>query len=85
MNRLLMEGKTVIVSGASYGMGKEMAAVLAAEGANVLMTARGKEKLNAAVEEIRAAGGNAVGMTMDSSKAEDILTKPLLFGRIWMT
>jgi NAD(P)-dependent dehydrogenase (short-subunit alcohol dehydrogenase family) len=72
MNKLLLEGKTAIVSGASYGMGKEMAAVLAAEGANVLMTARGKEKLDAAVEEVRAAGGKAVGMTMNTSKADDV-------------
>lgn len=72
MNIQLMEGKSCIVSGASYGMGKEMAAVLAREGANVLMTARGKEKLDAAVEEIRANGGNVIGMTMDTANPDDI-------------
>lgn len=86
MNKLLVEGKACIVSGASYGMGKEMAAVLAAEGGNVIMTARGKEKLEAAAEEIRAAGGNVIPVVADASSVEDIQKVVALaiekFGRI---
>ena len=37
----MMEGKVVIVTGASYGMGKKMAEVMAEQGAKVFVTARG--------------------------------------------
>ncbi len=71
MNRLLMEGKTAVITGASYGMGKEMARLLGKEGANVVITARGKTKLDAAVEELRGEGIHVVGMTMDLANPED--------------
>jgi NADP-dependent 3-hydroxy acid dehydrogenase YdfG len=53
MKEKMLDGKVAIVSGASYGMGQTMAELFASEGAKVVMTARGKEKLDAAVEEIR--------------------------------
>ena len=54
MKEKMLDGKVAIVSGASYGMGQTMAELFASEGAKVVMTARGKEKLDTAVEEIRA-------------------------------
>lgn len=68
----MMEGKVVIVTGASYGMGKMMAQVMSEQGARVFMTARGEEKLNAAIEDIKSkTGGEVTGMAADSSKSED--------------
>ncbi|MEI3613866.1 SDR family oxidoreductase [Pseudogracilibacillus sp. SO30301A] len=50
---LLLKGKTVIVTGASQGLGKAIAMEYAAEGAHVYISSRSEEKLQAAVEEIR--------------------------------
>ena len=54
MKEKMLEGKVAIVSGASYGMGKTMAELFASEGAKVIMTALGKEKLDEAVSQARA-------------------------------
>ena len=48
MDARMLDGKVAIVSGASYGMGQTMAELFAKEGAKVVMTARGQEKLDAA-------------------------------------
>jgi 3-oxoacyl-[acyl-carrier protein] reductase len=50
-----IRGRTALVCAASKGLGKACAAALAREGANVVMTARGREALEAAAEEIRRA------------------------------
>lgn len=67
----LLEGKTAIITGASYGIGKTMAELFAEEGANVVMTARGKQKLDEAVEGIRNAGGKAIGVVANSASKKD--------------
>lgn len=68
----MMEGKVVIVTGASYGMGKKMAEVMVEQGAKVFVTARGEEKLNAAIADIKEkTGGEICGIAADSSKPED--------------
>lgn len=59
------ESKVVIITGASAGIGKAAALQFAAEGASVVLAARGKEKLDAAVAEIEAAGGRALGVPCD--------------------
>lgn len=56
MQAKMLENKVAIVSGASYGMGFSMAELFAGEGAKVVMTARGQEKLDAAVKQIREQG-----------------------------
>ncbi len=67
----MLEGKTAIITGASYGMGQTMAELFAEEGANVVITARGSEKLNAVVKGIRVKGGKAVGVVADVCSTED--------------
>lgn len=49
-----MKGKTVLVTGANQGIGKESAVALAAMGARVVIVARNAEKGRAALDEIRA-------------------------------
>ena len=65
MERQMLEGKVAIITGASYGMGRTMAELFAEEGAAVVLTARGAEKLNEAVEAIKAKGGRAIGVVAD--------------------
>ena len=48
-------------------MGKSMAELFASEGAKVVMTARGKEKLDAAVEELRNKGLEVRGVVADKT------------------
>jgi NAD(P)-dependent dehydrogenase (short-subunit alcohol dehydrogenase family) len=63
----LMTGKTVVVTGASTGLGKASMATLAREGANIVASARTKDKLDAAVAEVTAAGGSAIAVAADMS------------------
>ncbi|MQY07008.1 SDR family oxidoreductase [Actinomadura macrotermitis] len=50
-----LQGKTALVTGASRGIGKAIAAALAAEGANVVLSSRKQDSLDAVAEELRAA------------------------------
>ena len=64
-------GKVAIVSGASSGIGKATSQELARLGARVVLVARGRNKLDAAVAEIEAAGGQACAVDADVTKPED--------------
>ena len=57
-----MTGRSVLVTGASSGLGRRFARVLAASGAKVALAARRTERLEALVDEI---GANAVAVRMD--------------------
>jgi 3-oxoacyl-[acyl-carrier protein] reductase len=56
-----LKGRACAVTGASRGIGRETARQLCSEGANVLMVARGEERLEAAAERANADGGEAGG------------------------
>ena len=71
MDAKMLDGKTAIITGSSYGMGRSMAELFAEEGANVVLTARGKEKLDEVVDEIRGKGGKAIGVVADVCSTED--------------
>lgn len=71
MEQQMLKDKVAIITGASYGMGRTMAELFAEEGAAVVITARGKEKLDAVVEGIRERGGKAVGIVADVCSTED--------------
>jgi 3-oxoacyl-[acyl-carrier protein] reductase len=64
-------GKVALVSGGSKGLGRAVVEELAAEGARVVVAARGKEAVDETVEAVRAAGGTALGVPADlTDKAE---------------
>jgi 3-oxoacyl-[acyl-carrier protein] reductase len=58
-------GRTAVVTGASRGIGRAVAAALAAEGVGLILSARGAGDLETAVGELRAAGADAVGVAGD--------------------
>lgn len=71
MDAKMLDGKVAIITGASYGMGRTMAELFAEEGASVVITARGKEKLDEVVKAINDKGGRAVGVVADTCSTED--------------
>jgi NAD(P)-dependent dehydrogenase (short-subunit alcohol dehydrogenase family) len=60
-----LDGKRTLVAGASSGIGLGAAAALAEAGAYVICAARGKGKLDEAVEAIKASGGSAEAVVLD--------------------
>lgn len=61
----LLTGKVVLITGASRGIGAAAATLFAAEGAAVVLAARGTDALDRIVAEIRASGGAADAITLD--------------------
>jgi 3-oxoacyl-[acyl-carrier protein] reductase len=60
-----LTGEVALVTGASSGLGERFAQVLAANGAKVVLAARRIDRLEALVEKIRAAGGQAISVELD--------------------
>ena len=60
-----MSQKTILVTGASSGLGAHFAAVLARDGARVILAARSEGKIADQVGAIRDAGGTALAVAMD--------------------
>jgi uncharacterized protein len=60
----------VVVTGASGGIGREIAKVAAREGGAVVLVARSAEGLAAAADEVRTAGGTPFTLPLDLSRPE---------------
>ncbi|MFY9616325.1 MAG: SDR family NAD(P)-dependent oxidoreductase [Candidatus Dormiibacterota bacterium] len=67
-----LEGSTVLLTGASKGIGAATAVVLAHEGANVALVARHLEALEEVARRVRDAGTQAHPIVADMSKEEDV-------------
>jgi NAD(P)-dependent dehydrogenase (short-subunit alcohol dehydrogenase family) len=60
-----IQNASVLITGGSRGLGRELGKVLARNGARVVLVARGDAELNDAVDEIRREGGEAYGIAAD--------------------
>ncbi len=67
-----LEGKICVITGASYGLGKQTAIRFAEEGANICICARNKDRLKETEELCRSKGAEVFSMSVDVSKVEDI-------------
>jgi 3-oxoacyl-[acyl-carrier protein] reductase len=65
--------ETILVTGASQGLGRQFARVLSAHGAAVALAARQTVKLRSLQEEITARGGRAVAVEMDVTSHASIV------------
>lgn len=68
-----IQGKVVAITGASSGIGRATALLLAARGAKVVIGARRQDQLDAIVSEITVKGGEAVAVAIDIKKREDLV------------
>ena len=69
MTRVVLEGKTAVVTGASSGVGRAIAHAFAARGARVALLARNLDGLDAAAREARRLGRDALILSLDVADA----------------
>lgn len=83
---MILQNKTVIISGVGPGMGRPMAVQAAKEGAKVAIAARSADFLNDVVKEIEQNGGTAIAVPTDvrsTDACRNLVQKTLdKFGRI---
>src|SRR2546426_1569622 len=65
-----IEGKVVVITGASSGLGEATARLLSARGATVVLGARRVERLQALADELTRSGGKALVVTTDVTHVE---------------
>ena len=67
-----LDGRVALVTGASQGIGRACALVLAQAGSKVAVCARSQEKLEQLAQEITSAGGEATPLKMDVASEDEI-------------
>jgi 3-hydroxybutyrate dehydrogenase len=68
-----LRDKSAIVTGAASGIGKAIALVFAREGAKVAIADLNKDAAEAVADEIRASGGQALGVAMDVTDEQAVI------------
>jgi NADP-dependent 3-hydroxy acid dehydrogenase YdfG len=81
-----VDGKVVVITGASSGIGADAAELLAESGAKVVLSARRADRLEELAEKIRAAGGEALVVesdVTDPNQMKDVAAKTVeAFGKL---
>src|SRR5437867_10307594 len=81
-----IEGKVVVITGASSGLGEAAARLLSAQGASVVLGARRADRLQSLADELTGKGGNALAVTTDVTRRDQVKklvdTAVQKFGRI---
>ena len=67
-----LAGKTVLVTGASSGLGAHFARLAQAAGAHVVLAARRVERLQALVEQLENQGGEALAVALDVTQRDSV-------------
>jgi NADP-dependent 3-hydroxy acid dehydrogenase YdfG len=67
-----VEGKVVVITGASSGLGEATARLLSAQGASVVLGARRADRLQSLADELTGRGGKAIAITTDVTHCEQV-------------
>ena len=73
MAKGVLEGRNVLITGASGGLGERFALVCAAHGASVVVGARRADRLTQVVDKIRQNGGTAFAVSLDVTDEASII------------
>jgi NAD(P)-dependent dehydrogenase (short-subunit alcohol dehydrogenase family) len=68
----MLQDEVVVITGVGPGLGSKLALRAAAEGAKVVMAARSADVMKQVEKNVRAAGGEAVGVQCDVRRPEDV-------------
>src|SRR5579872_3907002 len=81
-----IEGKVVVITGASSGLGEATARLLSAEGAIVVLGARRADRLRSLADELTGRGGKAIAVSTDVTHRDQVKrlvdTAVQAFGRV---
>ncbi len=70
---MLLEGKTIVVTGGNSGIGEQICVAAAAEGANIVIDyVAHPEETESLIDRIEHVGGHAVGVDADITRADDL-------------
>jgi len=72
LNKTMLEGQVAIITGASRGIGRATALMLAQAGAAVVLAARSGQDIQTLAEEIKANGGQALAIPTDVTSKTDV-------------
>jgi NADP-dependent 3-hydroxy acid dehydrogenase YdfG len=67
-----IDGKVVVITGASSGLGEATARLLSAQGASVVLGARRVDRLQALADELTGSGGKAIAIATDVTHREQV-------------
>lgn len=67
-----VNGKNILITGGTTGIGRSTAILLAAQGAQVMIFGRHEQELKDAIRDIQSTGGTVSGFTADTSNPDDI-------------
>ncbi|MBC7666798.1 MAG: SDR family NAD(P)-dependent oxidoreductase, partial [Caulobacter sp.] len=67
-----IQGKVVVITGASSGLGEATARMLSAQGAVVVLGARRVDRIVALADELVKAGGQALALQTDVTRSADV-------------
>ncbi|WP_166028454.1 SDR family NAD(P)-dependent oxidoreductase [Streptomyces chilikensis] len=68
----LLHGKSIVITGASSGIGAAAAHLFSLEGARLILAARRKDRLEEVVEGVEACGGQAKAVVADVTSGDDM-------------
>jgi NADP-dependent 3-hydroxy acid dehydrogenase YdfG len=67
-----IEGKIVVITGASSGLGEATARLLSAQGASVVLGARRVDRIQSLADELNSSGGKALAVTTDVTHRDEV-------------